>query len=85
MEYFKKEFKELFMTQQGTHLLKEALELSAQERAELAEKILSSLELPQHQIEQLWMQESEDRLENLFQNKTKTVSVQEVFHKIFKK
>lgn len=71
------------MSQRGAEILKEALSLSPPERAELAEQILSTLELSPHQeIDQLWAQEAENRLDAFHQGKIPIVSAKEVFRKI---
>lgn len=60
---------------------REALLLSVQERAELAEQLLSSLDaLSEVEIEQLWFQEAARRATEMDQGLTQRVSAQEVRH-----
>lgn len=62
-------------------ILREALSLSVQERAELAEQLLSSLDaLSEVEIEQLWFQEAARRATEMDQGLTQRVSAQEVRH-----
>lgn len=58
---------------------REALSLPVQERAELAEQLLSSLDaLSEAEIEQLWFQEAVRRAEEIDQGLTKRVAAEEV-------
>ena len=58
---------------------REALSLPVQERAELAEQLLSSLDaLSETEIAQLWLQEAARRAEELDQGLAKRVSADEV-------
>lgn len=58
---------------------REALSLPVQERAELAEQLLSSLDaLSEAEIEQLWLQEAARRAEEMDRGLTKRVAADEV-------
>lgn len=58
---------------------REALSLPVQERAKLAEQLLSSLDaLSEAEIAQLWLQEAARRAEELDQGSAKRVSADEV-------
>lgn len=58
---------------------REALSLAVQERAELAEQLLSSLDaLSEAEIEQLWFQEAARRGEEMDRGVTKRVAAGEV-------
>ena len=58
---------------------REALSLPVQERAELAEQLLSSLDaLSEAEIEQLWFQEAVRRAEEIDQGLTRRVAAEEV-------
>lgn len=58
---------------------REALSLPVQERAELAEQLLSSLDaLSEAEIEQLWLQEAARRADEMDRNLTKRVTAEEV-------
>lgn len=62
-------------------ILRKALSLPVQDRAELAEQLLSSLdELSEAEIAQLWMLEAARRAEEIDQGSAKRVSVDEVRH-----
>ncbi len=71
------------MTSRSTELLQEALSLPPDERAEMAEHLLSSLDSPtDRRIEELWANETEDRLDAFESGEIKTVPVKEVFDQI---
>ncbi len=58
---------------------REALSLPVQERAELAEQLLSSLDaLSEIEIEQLWLQEAARRAAEMDRGLTKRVAADEV-------
>ena len=58
---------------------REALSLPVQERAELAEQLLSSLDsLSEAEIEQLWLQEAVRRADEMDRGLTKRVTAEEV-------
>jgi len=62
-------------------VLKEALHLSAAERAAVAESLLSSLDQPDLAIDQLWAKEAEARIDAADRGEMETVSAEEVFAK----
>jgi putative addiction module component (TIGR02574 family) len=66
-------------------IIKEALELPILERAEIAEKLLQSLDEPDETIDQLWRNEVEDRIRAYNQGKIETVTVNEVMDKYSKR
>jgi putative addiction module component (TIGR02574 family) len=58
---------------------REALSLSVQERAELAEELLSSLDaLSEPEVEQLWLREAARRADEMDQGLTQRVPADEV-------
>jgi len=59
-------------------ILKEALELSAMERASLADHLLSSLDQPDEHIDALWRKEVEDRTKTLRADVNYVVSLTEL-------
>ena len=76
------------MTQDATELLKRALALSVEERAELAGSLLESLEgAPDDPaaVEAAWNEEIARRIENLDSGKAKTVRWEEVRQRISSK
>jgi len=62
-------------------ILKEALNLRPAERAELIDKLLSSLDNPDKKIDELWAKEAEDRIEAYDQGKIKALTLKEVLEK----
>jgi len=68
------------MSKRGTEVLEEALSLPPAERAELADRLLTSLDAaPDDRIDKLWAQEAEDRLDAFERGEIKAVSAKEVF------
>ncbi len=68
------------MSKKRTQVLEEALSLPPAERAELADRLLTSLDSsPEHRIEELWAQEAEDRLDAFGRGEIKAVSSREAF------
>ena len=62
-------------------ILKEALNLTPAEKAELIDKLLTSLDTPDKELDDLWAGEAEDRIDAYEQGKIKALSIQEVFEK----
>jgi len=62
-------------------ILKEALNLTPTEKAELIDKLLSSLEKPDKELDELWAGEAEDRIDAYEQGKIKALTIQEVLEK----
>ena len=56
-------------------IIEEALELKPQERY----MVIESLNKPSSEIEKLWLQESQNRLQAYKQNKTKTLPYKQLF------
>ena len=63
-------------------LIEEAISLPVEQRLALTESLLKSLNPPDEEIDQLWIEEASSRLESLRSGKTKPVSGAEVFAKI---
>lgn len=67
------------MTQKSQVVLEEALKLSATERAEVAEQLISSLdEIPDTNVEQAWQEEVQRRLQQVERGEVKTIPWEEV-------
>jgi putative addiction module component (TIGR02574 family) len=69
------------MTQEATELLKKALTLSAEERAQLVDSLLESLDEPREDpavVEAAWNDEIRRRIEDLDSGKAKPVPWEEV-------
>jgi len=62
-------------------ILKEALELSSKERANLVDHLLSSLDQPDEQIDNLWRREVEDRINAYRTGKIRSLTLKEVLSK----
>ena len=63
------------MSKRGTQVIREALLLPPAERAELADRLLTSLDSPpDRSIDELWAQEAEDRLAAFARGEIKAVS-----------
>lgn len=73
------------MTVQAQQVLKDVLDLTPIERAELVEQILTSFEFSNRkEIDEAWAREAEDRIEAFERGELKTVSAEEVFDRINK-
>ena len=59
-------------------VINQALELSSQERAIIAEQLLSSLDHPDSEMDKIWAKEAEARLDALEQGKIQKVSAESV-------
>lgn len=71
------------MSDRCTEILREALSLPPGERAEIAERLLSSLDTPDRQrLDDLWASEAEDRLSAYERGEIKTVNAKQVFDEI---
>jgi putative addiction module component (TIGR02574 family) len=74
------------MSSRGTQVLKEALSLPPDERAEIAEHLLSSLDPPsQEGIDALWGKEAEERLDAFDRGDIKAIPAKQVFDEAGKK
>ncbi len=74
------------MSSKGTEVLKEALSLTPAERAEIAESLLSSLDLPsQEGIDALWGKEAEERVDAFDRGEIQAISARQVFEQMDKK
>lgn len=62
-------------------LLEEALTLKPIERLHLVDELLLSLDVPTKEIDSMWAEEVEKRIETYHRNEMKTLSSQEVFAK----
>lgn len=62
-------------------VLKEALTLKPAEKAELIDKLLSSLDKPDAQIDDLWAKEAENRIDAYERGEIKTVTLKRVLER----
>ncbi len=71
------------MSKRGKEVLEEALSLPPDERAELAERLLTSLDASHDgRIDELWAQEAEGRLDAFERGEIKALPAKEVFDTI---
>ena len=71
------------MSASSEQILKEALALPLQERAELLERLLGTFQSPPDQrLDELWAREAEDRLDAFERGELKAVPAEEVFDRI---
>jgi putative addiction module component (TIGR02574 family) len=67
------------MTQKSQVVLEEALKLSPDERAEVAEQLIASLEeAPDIDVEQAWQEEVQRRIQQIERGEVKTIPWEEV-------
>lgn len=69
------------MTNTAKSIIDQALELSSNERASVAEKILASLDVSDVNMDVIWAKEANARVEAYNRGEIETVSVEEVFKK----
>lgn len=62
-------------------ILDQALELNARERANIAEKLLFSLDKPDQKIDDLWAKEADSRIKAYQRGEIETISSETVFAK----
>ncbi len=65
----------------SNEILKDALNLRPAEKAELIDKLLSSLDNPDIEIDALWAKEAEARIEAYDQGKIKAFTLKEALEK----
>jgi len=71
------------MSTNSEQILKEALALPPQERAELVEQLLATFQSPPDpHLDELWAREAEDRLDAYDRGELSAVPAEEVFNKI---
>ena len=62
-------------------ILKEALTLKPAQKAELIDKLLSSLDQPDREIDELWAKEAENRIDAYERGKIKAVALEKVLER----
>ena len=60
-------------------VIEQALELKANDRFKIVDEILKSLDKPDEEMDQIWADESKNRLDAYRNGKLKTVSEEEFF------
>ncbi len=66
-------------------LIAEAISLPVEERAQIADAVLRSLNVPESDIDRQWTAVARERLEQLRSGQTQAVPAEEVFTKILKR
>jgi len=62
-------------------ILKEAIQLEPTEKVKLVDQLITSLDKPDKDMDRLWAEEAESRLDAFRQGKLKAVSLEEVLSK----
>jgi putative addiction module component (TIGR02574 family) len=62
-------------------ILKVALTLKPTQKVELIDKLLSSLDAPDKELDELWAKEAEDRIDAYEQGRIKAVTLEKVLEK----
>jgi len=71
------------MTDLGRKFVDEALLLPREDRAELADKLLESLNVPtQKEVDRLWAEEAEKRVQEYEEGKIEAIDGKQVFREI---
>ncbi len=65
-------------------VLKEAMTLKPAQKAELIDKLLSSLDKPDKEIDEMWAKEAESRIDAYEEGKIKAVTLEKVLAKLRK-
>jgi putative addiction module component (TIGR02574 family) len=71
------------MTARTEQLLADASQLPLGERAQLAERLFSSLDISQDELDRLWAEEADNRIEAYEEGRIKTISSHKVFKSIY--
>ncbi len=62
-------------------IYEEVMTMKPAQKAELIDKLILSLDIPNQKVEELWKNEVEDRVDAYKEGKIKTVAIKEVFAK----
>ena len=62
-------------------ILNQALKLSSSDRADVVEKLISSLDTPDPTIDSIWAKESDSRVEASERGEIESISAEKVFDK----
>ena len=63
------------------NIFRKTLTLRPSEKAQLIDRLISSLDKPDKEIDELWAKEAEDRIDAYDQGKLKAVSLEKVLQK----
>ena len=73
------------MSEHSAQILKEALSLPSDDRVELVDRLLASLDTPNPDIDALWVREAEDRIDAYERGEIPAIPAKDVFDAIRKK
>lgn len=71
------------MSARAQKVLNEALSLSPSERAQLAERLFSSLDISQQELDRLWRKEADSRIDAYERGELKSIPANKVFKNIY--
>ena len=71
------------MNARAQKVLNEALSLSPSERAQLAERLFSSLDISQQELDRLWRKEADSRIDAYERGELKSIPANKVFKNIY--
>ena len=71
------------MTASAEQILNQALGLPPSERARLAERLFSSLDISQQELDRLWAEEADSRIDAYERGEVKAIPANKVFKNIY--
>lgn len=71
------------MIARAEQVLAEALNLPPSDRAQLAERLFSSLDISNDELDRLWAKEADSRIDAYEQGELKAIPAQKVFKNIY--
>ncbi len=71
------------MTARTEQILNQALSLPPSERAQLAERLFSSLDIPPQELDRLWAEEADSRIDAYERGEVKAIPASKVFKNIY--
>jgi putative addiction module component (TIGR02574 family) len=71
------------MSARAEQVLNEALSLPPSERAQLAERLFSSLDISQEELDRLWAKEADSRIDAYEHGELKAIPAHKVFNNIY--
>jgi len=84
LQFLQRNNKQVIMSNSVNMIINQALELNPIERADVAERLLFSLDKPDSAIDALWAEEADLRIEQYKKGEIETISASEVFSKYHK-
>jgi putative addiction module component (TIGR02574 family) len=67
--------------EKSKEILRKAMDLTPSEKAELIDKLMSSLEKPDRDLDELWAKEAENRIDAYEKGELRALSIKEVLEK----